>query len=127
MTLTCKAILFDLDGVLVDSTQAVERVWRRWAHAHGLDPELVLEHAHGRRSVETIRMVAPELNAEEENFKVEGMEIADTEGIVSIPGARELLRSLPPGNFAVVTSATRALAAARLQSQWRPPQQRKHA
>jgi len=111
----CHAILFDLDGVLVDSTQAVERVWRRWAHEHNLNPEHVLEHAHGRRSIETVRIVAPQLDAEQENLKVESMEIADKEGIVVIPGAPELLRSLPADRFIIVTSATRALAAARLQ------------
>jgi mannitol-1-/sugar-/sorbitol-6-phosphatase len=112
--LTGKAILFDLDGVLVDSTPAVERVWRRWAAAHNVDPEYVVSMAHGRRSVETIRVVAPEMKAEEENLKVEQMEIEDKEGIVVIPGAPELLRSLPPERFTIVTSATPALAVARL-------------
>ncbi|HEY6251978.1 MAG TPA: HAD family hydrolase [Candidatus Angelobacter sp.] len=115
MTFTCQAILFDLDGVLADSTLAVERVWRRWAAESKLDPELVMEHAHGRRTIETIRIVAPELDAEEETRKVEEMEIADKEGIIAIPGAPELLRNLPSERFAVVTSATRALAKARLQ------------
>lgn len=115
MTFTCRAILFDLDGVLVDSTLAVERVWRKWADQHKLDPEFVMEHAHGRRSVETIRIVAPQLDVDAENLKVEAMEIGDKEGIVAIPGAAELLRSLPPQHFAIVTSATCALAAARLQ------------
>jgi mannitol-1-/sugar-/sorbitol-6-phosphatase len=111
---TAKAILFDLDGVLVDSTPAVERVWRRWAAAHNVNPEYVVSMAHGRRSVETIRVVAPEMKAEEENLKVEQMEIEDKEGIVVIPGAPQLLRSLPPNRFTIVTSATPALAVARL-------------
>lgn len=115
MILTCKAILFDLDGVLVNSTLAVERVWRRWADRRKIDPELVIENAHGRRSIETIRIVAPELDAEAENREVEQMEIEDKEGIDTIPGAAELLNSLPSTSFALVTSATRALAAARLQ------------
>jgi sugar-phosphatase len=110
-----KALLFDLDGVLVDSTLAVERVWRKWAQQHHLDAEKVLEHAHGRRSIETVRIVAPHLNAEAENLNVEHMEIEDKEGVVAIPGAPELLRSLPPDRYAVVTSATKALATARLQ------------
>jgi len=111
---TCQAILFDLDGVLVDSTRAVERVWRKWAAQHKLKPKLVLEHAHGRRTIETVRIVAPQLDADEETLKVEHMEIADKDGIVAIPGAAKLLRSLPHDRFLIVTSATRALASARL-------------
>lgn len=115
MIFFCQAILFDLDGVLVDSTLAVERVWRKWAAEHKVDPELVMENAHGRRSIETIRIVAPALDAERENLKVENMEISDKEGIVAIPGAAELLSSLPSDRFNVVTSATAALASARLR------------
>ena len=115
MIFTCQAILFDLDGVLVDSTQAVERVWRKWAAQHKLDPQLVLEHAHGRRTIETIRIVAPQLDADAETGNVEEMEIADKEGIIAIPGAADLLRSLPSDRFNIVTSATRALASARLR------------
>jgi sugar-phosphatase len=111
----CKAILFDMDGVLVNSGNAVERVWRKWAVEHDLDPEYVIEHAHGRRSAETLRVVAPELEAGQENLKVEQMEIEDKEGIIAVPGATELLRSLPPERFTIVTSATPALALARLQ------------
>jgi len=114
MVLTCQAILFDLDGVLVDSTLAVERVWRKWALAHNVDPEYVVESAHGRRSIETVRAVAPHLDADQENLKVENMEINDKEGIIAIPGAQELLSSLPPERFTIVTSATAALASARL-------------
>jgi sugar-phosphatase len=111
----CKAILFDMDGVLVNSGNAVERVWRKWAVEHDLDPEYVIEHAHGRRSAETLRVVAPELEAGQENLKVEQMEIEDKEGVIAVPGATELLRSLPPERFTIVTSATPALALARLQ------------
>jgi sugar-phosphatase len=111
----CKAILFDMDGVLVNSGNAVERVWRKWALEHHLDPAYVVQHAHGRRSSETLRVVAPHLEAGQENLKVEQMEIEDTEGIIAVPGAAELLRSLPPERFTIVTSATPALALARLQ------------
>ena len=69
MIFQAKAILFDMDGVLIDSAPAVERVWRAWASAHGLDPVRVVAQAHGRRSIETIRAVAPHMNAERENVE----------------------------------------------------------
>jgi len=114
MIFSAKAILFDMDGVLMDSTPSVERVWRSWAVRHGLDPEHVASLAHGRRSIETIREVAPTLNAEKENVIVEQMEIDDKEGVTALPGAAELLAHLPTDRFAIVTSATRPLAVARL-------------
>ena len=114
VTLTCQAVLFDLDGVLVDSTPAVARVWTRWAVAHGIDPQRAIAHAHGRRSIETVRALAPELNAEEENLRVEQMEIEDKEGVTALPGAAPLLTTLPQNRFAIVTSATRPLARARI-------------
>ncbi len=115
MTFTCQAFLFDVDGVLVDSTPSVARIWRQWALLRNLDPELVIAHAHGRRSIETIRLFAPALDAEQENIKVENMEITDKDGIVAIPGALDLIHQLPDNRFAVVTSGTRPLAQARLQ------------
>ncbi|HWS18249.1 MAG TPA: HAD family hydrolase [Candidatus Elarobacter sp.] len=114
MIFSSKAILFDMDGVLMDSTPSVERVWRAWATAHGLDSDSVAGQAHGRRSIETIRAVAPELDAAIENVLVEQMEIDDKEGVTALPGAAELLRHLPLDRFAIVTSATRPLATARL-------------
>lgn len=98
----------------MDSTPSVERVWRTWAAKYGLDPEHVTAQAHGRRSIETIRAVAPEFDAEKENIQVEQMEIADKEGVTALAGAAELLAHLPADRFAIVTSATRPLAVARL-------------
>lgn len=114
MIFSAKAILFDMDGVLMDSTPSVERVWRAWALVHELDPDSIAAQAHGRRSIETIRAVAPELDAEKENVVVEQLEIDDKEGVTALPGAAELLAHLPHDRFAIVTSATRPLAVARL-------------
>jgi sugar-phosphatase len=114
--ITCGAILFDLDGVLVDSTPAVIRVWSRWAVARGFDPNEVVGRAHGRPSIATIRDYLPHANAEAENREVERGEIEDLDGVVPLPGARELLSVLPPDRWTVVTSCTRRLAQTRLRA-----------
>jgi sugar-phosphatase len=111
----CAAILFDMDGVLVDSTAAVARAWRKWALEHHLEPEPVIAGAHGRRTPETIAEFAPWLDAEEEARRIENAEALDLDGVEVIPGALELLRSLPGGQWGVVTSATRPMATARLR------------
>jgi sugar-phosphatase len=114
VTVSCSAILFDLDGVLVDSTPAVARVWGRWAREHSLDPAMVIATAHGRRSIETIRKVAPQMDPARENARVERLEIAERDGVTALPGAPRMVATLSQDRFAVVTSATRALALARL-------------
>jgi sugar-phosphatase len=111
----CSAILFDLDGVLVDSTRSVARQWRLWAQENGVDPEKVLQIAHGRRTVEVVRLLAPHLPAEEEVRRLEHREASDTEGVTVMPGAGDLVRSVPDGRWGVVTSGTRYLATSRLQ------------
>lgn len=113
--LECSGVLFDLDGVLIDSTPCVTRVWRQWAVEHHLDPDEVVHIAHGRRSIETIAKVAPQLDAETENVEVERRELEDTDGLTVFPGAAELLHSLPQGKWTIVTSGTRPLAVKRLQ------------
>lgn len=111
----CKAILFDLDGVLVDSAECVERTWRRWATEHELDPERVIAAAHGRRAIETVRLVAPELSADAELAALAASESTTSEGIYEIAGARELLEQLPPERWAIVTSGIRPVAEFRVR------------
>jgi sugar-phosphatase len=113
--LICDAILFDLDGVLVDSRECVERTWRLWAAERGLDPELVLREAHGRRTYETIARVAPHLDAAAEGARIAVSESGETRGLYEITGARELLLSLPLRSWAIVTSGIRAVAETRIR------------
>jgi sugar-phosphatase len=111
----CSAILFDLDGVLADSTGSVDRQWRIWAHERGIDAEKIITIAHGVRAVEVIRTVAPHLDAESEVLSLESQELDDRDGVVVMPGAVELIRAIPEDRWAVVTSGSRHLASARLR------------
>jgi sugar-phosphatase len=113
---TCDAILFDMDGTLVDSTAVVERQWRRWAARHGIDPDPILDVAHGRRTIDTLRDVAPDLATATEASRFDDEEAADSQGAIAVAGAAALLRSLPEDRWAVVTSATAALARERLRA-----------
>ena len=110
------ALLFDLDGVLINSTPAVARVWRRWALEHGFDPDEVVGRAHGRPSLTTVREYLPNADHEAENREVERREIEDLEGVSPLPGALELLASLPPDRWTIVTSCTRSLAEVRIKA-----------
>jgi mannitol-1-/sugar-/sorbitol-6-phosphatase len=112
----CGALLFDLDGVLIDSTPAVARVWRRWAIERGFHPEEVVVRAHGRPSLTTVREYLPNANHEAENREIERQEIADLEGVVPLPGALDLLASLPAHRWTIVTSCTRRLAEVRIKA-----------
>jgi sugar-phosphatase len=113
---TCSGLLFDLDGVLVDSTPAVARVWTKWAIAHGLDPDETIRQAHGRPSIATVRDILPGADFERENEIILRGEIDDTEGVIALPGVRELLSSLPENQWALVTSCARPLAEVRLRA-----------
>ena len=114
MILRCNALLFDLDGVLVDSAACVTATWHRWAESHGLDPIAVMAEAHGRRSVDMIRRLAPHLDAEQEAAALAAHEATTTEGVYEVPGARHLLEQLPPRRWAIVTSGVRAVASNRI-------------
>ena len=116
MQLQCSAFLFDLDGVLVDSREVVERTCRRWAARHQLDPERVLRIAHGRRTRDTVKAVAPHLDLAREVAWLDNAELVDVAGLREVPGVRQVLATLPAGSWAVVTSCGRELATLRLTS-----------
>jgi mannitol-1-/sugar-/sorbitol-6-phosphatase len=111
----CQAILFDMDGTLVDSTSCVEAIWSMWAERHGIEPVRILSISHGRRTLDTLREVAPHLDIAQEAMLLDAQELEFTEGIKAVNGAAELLRGLPESGWAVVTSASRALARLRMQ------------
>jgi sugar-phosphatase len=112
----CDAVLFDMDGVLVDSTPAVARVWTVWARKHGFDPDEVVRQAHGRPSLATIIELLPYGDHDAEDRDVERLEIEDLADVVALPGALNLLQTIPQRRWAVVTSASRALAEVRLRA-----------
>jgi sugar-phosphatase len=114
--ISCRALLFDLDGVLVDSTPAVARVWTNWARERGFDPEETVRRAHGRPSLATIQELLPNSDLEAENRVIERREIEDLEGVVAAPGAHDLLESLPRTGWTIVTSCTRILAEVRIRA-----------
>lgn len=109
------AFLFDMDGTLLSSIAAAERVWSAWGRRHGLDLATFIPTIHGVRAPDTIRnQNLPGIDLDAEAAWVTAGEIADTDGVEAIPGALAFLASLPPDRWAVVTSATPELAAARL-------------
>jgi mannitol-1-/sugar-/sorbitol-6-phosphatase len=114
-TKTYQAFLFDMDGTLITSTAAAERVWTRWAQRHGLDVATFIPTIHGVRAADTIRRQnLPDIDLAAEVAWVERGEIEDVDGVAPIPGAIDFVKRLPPDRWAVVTSATVPLARARL-------------
>lgn len=110
----CRAVLFDMDGILISSIGSVERSWTKWAEMRGVDPEYACKMAHGRRAIETAALLRPDLDSEAELRLIEDIELADGEGLAVLPGVLELLHAIPDNRWAVVTSATRRLAQIRL-------------
>jgi mannitol-1-/sugar-/sorbitol-6-phosphatase len=115
------ALLFDMDGTIISSIASAERVWSRWAEAHGLDVASFLPTIHGVQSVETIRRLnLPGVDPEAEAAAITRAEMEDVGDITEIAGARAFLKALPPERWAIVTSAPRALATRRLAAAGMP-------
>ena len=114
MTLRAQGLLFDLDGTLIDSLPAVDRAWGAFAVKHGFALDHVRARIHGRRSIDSIRELLPDHDAEIEDAWIRDLESRDTRGVVALPGARDILESLPLDRWAVVTSGTSDVARARI-------------
>lgn len=118
---SASAVLLDMDGTLVDSHAVVERLWTQWSLDHGVDPALTLSIIHGRQGQDSMALLLPDRPHEvnlAENAALLALETAQTEGVVAIPGAAELLAALAEAElpYALVTSATTELATARMQA-----------
>lgn len=120
------AMIFDMDGVVIDSGDVYERHWRDWGAGHGLDYDAHIAAVHpGRPPVETVRVVAPHLDAEEEAARFNATLDAsdDADAATPMPGAVALLKSLPPDRWAIATSAVRVIAEQWLRHAGMPPPQ----
>jgi len=114
VTIRCKGVLFDMDGILISSLGSVERSWEAWARSRGVDVRLAIHTAHGCRAIETIRKLRPDLDDNAELIYIEDLEVADQEGLEVLPGVPDLIQQLPQSRWTVVTSATERLARIRL-------------
>ena len=124
VTISCQGILFDMDGILISSLGSVERSWTKWAEMRGVEPAHALSIVHGRRAIESLIALRPDLDGERELEILEKFELEDTVGIAVLPGVTALLASLPPHRWTVVTSATDRLARVRLAAAGLPVPQK---
>lgn len=125
MDLTADALLFDLDGTLVDSTPAVVRAWTRWAVEHGVtEAQFRSVHAHGRTAAELVADLLPAERVAGAVRRIEELELADVDGVVPLPGAARLLAELPADRWTIVTSGVRSLATKRIRAAGLPVPER---
>jgi mannitol-1-/sugar-/sorbitol-6-phosphatase len=111
------AVLLDMDGTILNSIKAAERVWTVWAQRHGIDVDAFLPTIHGVQALETIRRLALDgVDPQSEAAAITQAEIDDVDGIEAIAGAAEFLAALPRRHWCVVTSAPRALALRRIEA-----------
>lgn len=106
LTISVRAVLFDMDGVLISSTEADARSWLRWAKLHGMEDTFSIHETHGRRTIDTIRALRPDLDQMTELERMEDFDVEDTAGLTVYPGVRELLTALKPTQWSIVTSAS---------------------
>jgi sugar-phosphatase len=118
--LPCDAVLFDCDGVLVESDEIVVRSWTRWAEHMELNPDDVIATVYGRRSADTVADFIHSGRRSDATALIDAMEIQDAAAVTAIPGASELLASIPSGRWATVTSGSRELATARMAASHLP-------
>ncbi|WP_158824371.1 HAD-IA family hydrolase [Granulicella sp. S156] len=106
LKISVRAVLFDMDGVLISSIEADERSWLRWAKLHGMEATFSIHSTHGRRTIDTIRALRPDLDLTTELERMEDFDAEDTAGLTVYPGVRELLAGLQPTQWSIVTSAS---------------------
>lgn len=116
VVVSTKAILFDMDGVLISSIESVVRCWRRWAEIYNVPDAKSYEVPHGTRAIDIVKLLRPDIDPQEGLQVIEDMEMEDTADMKVLPGVRTLLESLPPERWAIVTSATRRLLLGRLEA-----------
>lgn len=110
LTLTCKAILFDVDGTLVNSEACVNNIWQKWAAKYHIDPSEVLLVAHGRTIMETLQIVAPHLASEKHVLEVQDIAVSELKYVKEVSGAKSFLQQIPSDYWAVVTSGAKRVS-----------------